>query len=241
MSHVVHERAVADLGCDDVQIEHVAGGTFEATGCGRSATYTCVTQAWSSGTCVHDDDPSQGSPATRTAAPVATGQTSSARHAPPASAGGFELGITDAQARAACETAGHVYATKAASSSCDGLPTEVGQPAEARLRFCASKLCRVTLVIQRPSETLEQSLVRWKRALVDKYGGQTATENQIPSDCKDLASCVAAHRATVSVEWTWPTGEGIALSVVNTNGDGGDNPDGVVVRVSYSKDAPNGL
>lgn len=234
--HVVHDRAVADLGCTEVRVEHVAGGTFEATGCGKTATYTCVNQS-----CVHDDATSQKGTTTGASAPAGTAQTASARLAPPAGAGGFDLGSTDAQARAACESAGHACASNGASSTCDGLPTEVGPPAKAALRFCAGKLCGVALTIERPTETLEQSVLRWKRALLDKYGRQTATKNEVPSDCKDLASCALTHRATVSIEWNWPTGESIALSVVNTNANGADDPNAVVVVVSYSKDVPNGL
>lgn len=131
-------------------------------------------------------------------------------------------------------------ASKGASSTCDALPTEVGQPAKATLRFCAGKLCGLALIIERPSETLEQSVLRWKRALLDKYGRQTATKNEVPSDCKDLASCALAHRATVSIEWK-PSGEAIALSVIDTNAAGADAPKAVGVLVSYSKDAPSGL
>lgn len=232
---VVHDRAVTDLGCSDVRVEHVAGGTFEATGCGRTATYTCVNQS-----CVHDDAPSS-TIRTTTATPTPTGQAQSARPRPPTGAGGFELGSTEPQVRAACESAGHVYASKGASSTCDGLPTEVGQPAKATLKFCAGRLCGVGLIIERPNETLEQSVLRWKRALLDKYGRQAATNNEVPSDCKDLASCVLAHRAKVSIEWTWPSGEAIALGVLDTNADGADDPKGVVVMVSYSKTMANGL
>jgi len=95
--HIVHDRAVRELGCKDVGVESIAEGTYVATGCGKTATYTCTSSnvgqtMYTRSACVRDDPPSNA-PIVVTAAPT-TQSSAPSQFPPPTGAGGFELGIS---------------------------------------------------------------------------------------------------------------------------------------------------
>lgn len=234
-SGIVRARAVRELGCKDVEIESVSEGTFIATGCGKTATYTCMQSnvgrtMYSKSACVRDDPPSDTPIVVTTAPATPTQSNAPSQFPPPTGAGGFELGMSDADARSACEGAGHVFTAKKYGGLCDGLVKAIDLPAIAGLRFCGQQLCEVNLVVERPDETLEQSVLRWKRSLTQKYGPPTSADSHVDSECADLATCVIDKRATVHVDWAFPTRQTIVLSTIQT----GSDASGIRVRISYA-------
>jgi hypothetical protein len=234
MEATVRARAVVDLGCEDspIEVEEVSGATYMATGCGRSAQYTCADR----NTCVYDDPrPMQALAQSRESAkppqePAGAKATQTALRDPPDGAGGFKFGMSEDDTRSACESSSHVYASTAPQrASCDGVASAVGAPATAGLTFCDGKLCSITLEIATPQETLLQAILRWKGALVERYGGPTSSGGDVPLECQnDVNACLVDRRAKVVVVWSWPSRRSITL-VPNVQ-----QPDQAHVRIVYS-------
>jgi hypothetical protein len=237
-SGIVQTRAASEFECpeDNVEVENIGGTTFRASGCGQTAVYTCSKLA--SGTaapfpCVRDDPPrpsvAQPPPASRAAA--SPGRLRDA----PSGAGGFEFGVQEADVQRVCEGAGHAYSIIAANEgACDGLALDIGAKAKARVRYCAQKLCLVSIEVERePKATLLQTFWRLKGALVEKYGDPTKAEAALPADCFDeLGTCVANQRVKLHFEWQWPSRYGIVTSAVRN-----DATKAVVVHIDYSSPA----
>jgi hypothetical protein len=242
MSNTAQERAANDFGCSDVDVENVGGQSFTATGCGRSATYTCVRTATWGVACEHDDAPSS-SPSRAVSSnvpttPVATSVATPLRTAPTGVAG-FAFGMAPDEAKTICEGAKHTFTLTGAEAKCDGFGIDLGVPGVAKLRFCSGKLCTTTLTLERNGETLEQSVVRWKRAIIDKYGTQTENHSSVPPGCSELASCISNNMGSVRVVWSWPSRESIELRVPTR-----DKPDDLRVELVYGsgqQQAANGL
>jgi hypothetical protein len=53
---IVKTRFEHDYGCEAATVEEIAGGSYEAQGCGERASYTCVSNNsdWAEGTCVRE-------------------------------------------------------------------------------------------------------------------------------------------------------------------------------------------
>jgi len=85
-------------------------------------------------------------------------------------------------------------------------------------------------VVERPEETLEQSVLRWKKSLTQKYGSPTHVDSHVDSECSDLAACVIDKRATVHVDWAFSTRQSIVLSTIPM----GDDASSVRVKISYA-------
>ncbi len=100
----------------------------------------------------------------------------------PSAAGGFSFGSSEEDTRQICLQAGHVYATGAAGlATCDGTAADVGGPARATFTYCDGELCGVSLDVGlAPAEDPSRSLLRWKNALVDKYGSPSDSDENIP-------------------------------------------------------------
>jgi hypothetical protein len=234
MEATVRARAVVDLACEDspIEVEEVSGATYMATGCGRSAQYTCA----NGNTCVYDDPrPVEALAESRASAKTqqepAGAAPKPALRTPPDGAGGFKFGMTEDDARSACESSNHAYAaTEPRRASCDGAVSAVGAPATAGLTFCDGKLCSITLEIApTPQEALLQAILRWKGALVERYGGPTSSSGDVPLECQDdVNACLLDRRAKVAVVWSWPSRRSITL-VPNVQ-----QPDQVHVRIVYS-------
>jgi hypothetical protein len=231
----VRARAVVDLDCEDSQleVEEVSGSTYMATGCGRSAQYTCANYR----TCVYDDPrPLEALTQSTESAkarqePVRTNPKPATLREPPDGAGGFKFGMSEDDVRSACESSNHAYASAAPEhASCDGVASDVGAPATAGLIFCDGKLCNITLEIESTGqETLLQGLLRWKGALVERYGGPTSSGGEVPLECQgDESACLVDRRAKVVVLWSWPSRRSITL-VPNV-----EQPDQAHVRIVYS-------
>lgn len=226
MSGTVQERAENEFSCSNVDVENVGGQTFIASGCGKTATFTCVRGMTWGVACEHDNA-SSSSTSTYTPA-VATTAAGAPLRRPPAGVAGFAFGISAAEAKTVCEGAGHAFAVKDAIAACDGFATDLGAPGGIKLRFCNGKLCVATLIMDRNGQTLEDSVLHWKRAIADKYGNQTENRSNVPGGCGTLAQCVSSKAATVDVAWSWPTHESIELRVPAR-----DNPDEERVEIAY--------
>ncbi len=234
MVDVVHQRAVNELGCDSVAVGELGGQTFTAYGCGRTATYTCARDRYNGVACVHDESGEQR--VTANAPPPVTSQPLD--RSPPTGVAGFVFGSAQNDAKATCEAAGHAFtAASASQAECNGFAVELGQAGVTHLRYCSGKLCGGTMTIERNGETLEQSVVRWKQGLIDKYGTQTENRTRLPLNCPDLAACVATG-ATVSLLWSWRSRESVELRVGECR-----SPDACRVELVYnaSVQAVNGL
>jgi len=228
MSGTVQERAENEFSCSNVDVENVGGQTFTASGCGRTATFTCVRGTTWGVACEHDDATTSSSSTTSSTPPPATTTASAPLRRPPAGVAGFAFGISAAEAKTVCEGAGHTFAVKDAMAACDGFAVDLGIPGGIKLRFCNGKLCVATLVMERAGGTLEDSVLHWKRAIAEKYGNQTENRSNVPGGCGTLAQCVSSHSATVDVAWVWPTHESIELRVPAR-----DNPDEERVEIAY--------
>jgi hypothetical protein len=240
-SGVVHERAAHEFNCpeEDIQVESIGGTTYRASGCGEVAVYTC-SRTFSGGyaiPCVRDDAvPSSAGPTPQIATEAPRAAPASRLGDPPDGAGGFAFGMTDGDAKKSCEQSGHGYSKVTAETlMCDGLPVDVGTPAKGRLRFCAEKLCAVSLeLVPVPNETFMQTLLRFKALLAEKYGEPTKSETQVPLACnRTLGACLADERAKVRFEWRWPSRQGIVAWLGTQPHDAGR----VGVHVEYSSPA----
>jgi hypothetical protein len=214
----VRARAASDFGCSEseITVDDIPGSTYRATGCGQTNEYTCM-MGHGDVVCVRDNAQTRGdapSPAAQPAAP------SSARPAatlgePPSGAGGFTFGSGEDDARHACEQAGHVYgAASAGSASCDGVASDIGSPARAGLTYCGGKLCTVSLRIDLGSgENLARALMRWKAALVERYGDATGSQVNVPNGCEqDVTPCLLDRSGAIRFDWKWKSLQRISLS-----------------------------
>jgi hypothetical protein len=210
----VRYRAASDFGCgtSEVQVEQLGASTYVATGCGQSDQYTCGGR-WVHGEghvleCARDIA-SSASPgiAPSPAPPLALLE-------PPSGAGGFAFGASEDEERRVCEHAGHAYASQGdGRASCDGVATGVGAPARATLGYCAGKVCAVSLQVDlAPNENLSRALVRWKSALVERYGGPSASLASVPAQCvDDVTPCLLDRSGNIRFDWRWGSRQLISL------------------------------
>ncbi len=227
MSGAVETRAGNEFGCGSVDVEELGSQSYRANGCGRTAIYTCVRTGWGGVVCEHDEAVHSSSSTSRTTntANATVAERRPGQAAPPTGAAGFNFGITPEQAKTACEEAGHVFS----GTECDGLAVDLGQSGRARFRFCTGKLCAITITLEHKGETLEQSVIRWKRGLVDKYGAPWKNDSTMPPGCSDLANCVATHLGSVRIAWTWPSHHAIELTTPER-----DTADAIRVELLYT-------
>jgi hypothetical protein len=208
----VRSLAADDLGCPSshIQIEQLGGSTYLAKGCGMVEQYDCSTHHEPYRRLVCERETASYG-ATIEASPPAP---SPALLGAPNGGGGFLFGATEDDARRTCEQAGHTYAREAdGSGTCDGVAADVGAPAHATVGFCDGKVCGVTLQVDlAPGESPARALVRWKGALVERYGGPSTTRTNIPSQCEaDVTPCLVDRTGTIRFYWQWPSRERIAL------------------------------
>jgi hypothetical protein len=232
----VRARAASDFACDEslININPVEGTTtYRAEGCGQHATYTCD---YRGGICTHDEGPADVIAQARAAKPndeasraegnaTATDGGAKPLGEAPEGGAGFAFAATEDAIRAACEAAGHTYTTGSPGSGvCDGAAVDVGAPARVRVVYCASKACAIAVGLAvEHDENLTSAIVRWRRALVEKYGQASRIESDVPDECEhDLAACLADHRAKLQVVWDWPSHKRITLApMVSASGKGG--------------------
>jgi hypothetical protein len=207
MEDRVRLRAATDLGCDAaaVHVEDRGGGRYVASGCSESATYYGVQSRY--GAVI---GPVETPKAEIVVAPPPPQLLES-----PSAAGGFAFGASEDDTRRACLQAGHVYTRDAAGfAMCDGVAADVGAPARATFTYCAGKLCRVSLDVGiAPTEDPSRALVRWKTALVDKYGNPSGSHEDIPGRCShNVTPCLLDNSGSISLYWQWASQESITLS-----------------------------
>jgi hypothetical protein len=208
----VRSLAAGDLDCpsSDIQIEQLGGSAYLAKGCGMVEQYDCKNRHYGYHDLVCERETQSYGP-TVGAAPTAPPPTLLGAAT---GGGGFVFGATEDDARRTCEQAGHTYAHEAdGSGTCDGVAADVGAPARATFGFCDGKVCGVTLQIDlAPGESPARALVRWKEALVQRYGGPSATRTNMPSQCEsDVTPCLVDRTGTIRFYWQWPSRERIAL------------------------------
>ncbi|MGD0524212.1 MAG: hypothetical protein ABSE49_03655 [Polyangiaceae bacterium] len=204
--------AADDLSCPSshLHVDKLGASSYLVTGCGQAEQYTCERQIepYEHLACARD---SAGSaPLIAVEAPAAPPPLLE----PPTGAGGFTFGATEDETRRACEQAGHTFAhAPDGSGTCDGEAADIGARAHATIGFCEGRVCGVTLQIDLAAgENPARALVRWKAALVAKYGGPSATRADIPSDCEaDVTTCLADKSGAIRFYWQWPSRVRIAL------------------------------
>jgi hypothetical protein len=200
----IRRRAANDLQCNaqTVQVEDDGDGRYVASGCGDSATYYTVGRY---GGIIGPIDTAKPE-----VAPAPRQLLES-----PSGAGGFAFGASEELTRRACLQAGHVYTRDAAGlATCDGVAADVGAPARATFTYCEGGLCRVSLDVGiAPAEDPSRALVRWKTALVDKYGSPSDSRADIPGSCsRNVTPCLLAKSGSISFDWQWASRERITLS-----------------------------
>src|SRR5678815_4000242 len=93
MAGTVHERATNEFSCSNVDVEELGGQSFTATGCGRTATYTCVRNTMWTVACVHDEAMSSSTSTSSTPSPATTAAVSAPQRRAPAGVAGYAFGI----------------------------------------------------------------------------------------------------------------------------------------------------
>lgn len=204
----VRTHAANDFQCNEseLRVEQLEGRTYRAQGCGQSDQYTCFDEPASRGyatVCNRNIGPTRWRSDAPRAAPLLE---------PPSGAGGFAFGATEDETRGVCQQAGHVYAP-GDPASCDGVVAAVGAPARAALRYCAGKLCSVSLQVELPqNEDVAHGLARWRDTLASKYGGPSASQTDIPDQClADVTPCLLDRTGTIRFDWHWRSHQSIAL------------------------------
>lgn len=219
----IRAQAASDFGCPHVEVDTMSLNNFEASGCGQTAQYFV-----NDGQIIGPIERPADSPAVIVqSVPPAPPPL----REPPSGAGGFAFGASEDEARRACEQAKHTYTTDAGGrGSCDGVAADVGAPARAALTYCDGKVCAVSLAIAvAANDDLAHALVRWKDALVDKYGGPTSSHAHIPDSCDgDVTPCLRDKHGQIRFDWRWRAGQHIAL----TTGAGGGQK--AWVEIGYS-------
>lgn len=136
--------------------------------------------------------------------------------APPQGAGGFDFGMSAADAQQRCEAAGHQWSTSGEElGHCSGTAMALGFAARATLRFCAGGVCGVTLEL-RPNGTWSQNVVSLKAKLEGKYGAAEAATRGIPSDCRSedaFKRCLDSQKLELKYSWQWAGGEAVKMTV----------------------------
>jgi hypothetical protein len=204
--------AAGDLSCPSshLHVDRLGSSTYLVTGCGQSEQYVCEKKLEPYEHVACERDSAGSAPLIAVEAPAAPPPLLSA----PTGGGGFAFGATEDETRRACEQAGHAYAHAAdGSGTCDGEAADIGARAHATIGFCDGKVCGVTLQIDlAPGENAARALVRWKAALVEKYGGPSGTRSDIPSQCEaDVTTCLADKSGAIRFYWQWPSRVRIAL------------------------------
>lgn len=136
------------------------------------------------------------------------------RGLPPTGAGGFTFGSTEDDTRRLCERAGHTYEDRTYQTAiCLGLPTSIGVPARARLRYCLSRVCEVSLELEFPPGDANQFVSRWRDVVSHEYGSPTVVGPQVPARCNAyVAPCLIDGNPLALAEWVWSTGYRVTLS-----------------------------
>ena len=230
MSGVVRERAAHELNCpeDQLEITSIGGTSYEATGCGQAATYTCADNQTAFGretVCVRDDPPTP--PADQPAAVARTNSATSRETAssgkpssePPAGAGGFAFGAQRNVAQEACVGGGHEWTPLGPGKfKCGGVVKPVDlTDASTELWFCKGGLCRI-VISGKAEEQIgwTSAAVNLFQALSAKYGEPAQRDVRIPAGClkeKTRPDCIERGEASLRVTWIWQTGQRIELFV----------------------------
>lgn len=199
-------RAAVDLDCkSDLTLTRIDSLTQVAEGCQRRAVYiescrnrnTC-TWVLNSEVNASGSAPSAPSPS-RSETPPDSSEI-------PEEAVGFRFGMTQEEARAACETAGHLWSTEGGRGKCSGLPVEVGLRAQANAKFCDTRLCGLTVSGEVTEDSGTAFLAIWS-ALREKYGVPREKRTVLPSSCRDqFVRCVLDGQAEFRAKWVWKDG-----------------------------------
>ena len=211
---IVRTRAATDFDCpeSEVTVEDVAGTTYRATGCGRTATFTCGGPR--ENTCVHDDAPTAApAPAASSVPGSAAALGPSTKPAPPGAVG-FSFGQSAEEAGQVCTEAGHEWRDEPKARACSGTPIKLEVQATTRLGFCGEKVCRIELHARPAPDRWIAALGALRSKLEERYGPASDSRVDFPNDCmQDMQRCAAEGRAITDVSWTWSDGHAITLRI----------------------------
>ncbi len=148
-------------------------------------------------------------------------------------AAGFHLGSSPGEARAACATAGRVWADVDGGATCSGLAKAPIAAQTTRLFFTATRLVVVEADVRPAGEDVETwsgAFRDLQHTLKEWYGTPAEKSLDLPDECKPSAAfmqCLNDGKIKGITRWNLFTGTTVVLTVAPENGAG-------VIRVRFS-------
>jgi hypothetical protein len=151
------------------------------------------------------------SPANAPPLPRATGPL-------PLGAAGFELAMTENEAKVHCHSANQTWTVDSREMvACSG-SAGASLPFDVSLQLCDASVCRI--VLSQYVADAAQAVHRWRDAELDlerKYGAPGARDVVLSTGCDahaDLGACLANGRARVDAAWVWAGGTAVSATLI---------------------------
>ena len=161
---------------------------------------------------------------------------SSAEHGPPKAVAGFTFGSSVAEASTACTEHGYQWEPGAQDHfRCSSTPVSLGIDAVPTVRFCADKLCAVSLEVSSHKAWLT-AYAKFTDLLTKKYGRPASSKGQLRSNCAteaEFEACVMTGGMKLARDWKWDAGAKISLRLVPGQGE----PEMTVVYIRQEQPA----
>jgi hypothetical protein len=153
---------------------------------------------------------------------------------------GFEFAMSAAEARAACEGAGHEWTDQAQAAACSGPAEGVGMKGTVQLLPCHDAYCQILITSEPAEGELIGTVTALKQAIEKRYGAPANANTAVPQDCKEtMAQCLDQRRAYLEYIWNFENGQVVRLRLGKRSEDDGKALEGDhKVRLLYTRRVP---